>query len=71
MLVSHSFSIEERSGDLAGQGNTFTFYGACWVTTGYEGARYPVGKHPLNDDYKWQCNSLNHQTDVQVCSRGV
>ncbi|GFU09502.1 uncharacterized protein TNCV_2089701 [Trichonephila clavipes] len=70
-MMSHSCMIGESSGDLAGQYNTLTSYRACWVTTGYEGARYPSGKHPLNDACKSQCNSLSHQTDVQICSRGV
>ncbi|GFV12517.1 hypothetical protein TNCV_1978081, partial [Trichonephila clavipes] len=34
-----------------------------------ESGRYPFGKRPLNDDYKWQCSNLNHHTDVQVCSQ--
>ncbi|GFU16078.1 uncharacterized protein TNCV_1300271 [Trichonephila clavipes] len=26
---------------------------------------------PLNAIHKWQLNSLNHQTDVQICNQGV
>ncbi|GFV24401.1 hypothetical protein TNCV_2005841 [Trichonephila clavipes] len=64
-------SSKERSGDLAGQCNTFTPKTVCWVKAGYEGAHYSVEKHALNDVYKSQCNSLNHQTEVQVSSQGV
>ncbi|GBO13207.1 hypothetical protein AVEN_87012-1 [Araneus ventricosus] len=32
-LLSHTCSIEERSGDLAGQGNMLTLCRACLVTT--------------------------------------
>ncbi|GBN19205.1 hypothetical protein AVEN_6408-1 [Araneus ventricosus] len=31
--MSHTFSIGERSGDLASQGNMSTLCRACWVTT--------------------------------------
>ncbi|GFV28536.1 transposable element Tcb2 transposase [Trichonephila clavipes] len=55
-VMYHSCSIGERPDNLAGQRNT-TPYRACWVTTGYEGARYSVGKHFLNDVYKWQFES--------------
>ncbi|GFV65122.1 hypothetical protein TNCV_1509221 [Trichonephila clavipes] len=60
----HSCSIGERSGDLVGKGNMLILYRVCQVTTGYESTRYPVGKYPLNDVYKWQGNSLNHLTEV-------
>ncbi|GFU10245.1 hypothetical protein TNCV_4588161 [Trichonephila clavipes] len=61
----------KRFSDLASQHNTLTPYRACWVATGYDGACYPVGKYYLNDVYKSHCNSLDRQTDVQVCSQGV
>ncbi|GFU40652.1 hypothetical protein TNCV_3230341 [Trichonephila clavipes] len=61
-MMYHSCSIGERPGYLAGQSNTLTPYSVCWVITGYEGVRYSVGKHPLNDVYKWQHNNLNRWT---------
>ncbi|GFW68114.1 hypothetical protein TNCV_1879961 [Trichonephila clavipes] len=64
-----SCSIGERSGDQPGRGKALRFYIACWVTTEYESTRYPIGKQPLNDVYKGQCNSLYRQTDVYVCSQ--
>ncbi|PRD25822.1 UNVERIFIED_CONTAM: hypothetical protein NCL1_39810 [Trichonephila clavipes] len=69
--MSHSCPIGERSGDLLDQHNTLTTYRACWVTIGYEGARYPIEKHFLNDVYKSKGNNLNRQTDVQVCCQDM
>ncbi|GFW35939.1 hypothetical protein TNCV_1927681 [Trichonephila clavipes] len=63
-MMLYSCSIAERSDDLPSQYNTLTPYRACWVTTGYEGARYLVGNYTLSDVYKLQCNSLNHQIEV-------
>ncbi|GFT29495.1 hypothetical protein TNCV_2020641 [Trichonephila clavipes] len=60
-MMCHLCSIGGRSGELAGQRNTLTPYRACWDITGYERARYPIGKHLFNDIYKWQRNSLNRQ----------
>ncbi|GFU53283.1 hypothetical protein TNCV_2953191 [Trichonephila clavipes] len=67
-MMSHPCSLGEESGDLTGQCNTLTPYRACWVIKGNEGTHH-VGKHPLNDVYKSQCNSLNRQTDEQVYSQ--
>ncbi|GBO39986.1 hypothetical protein AVEN_132927-1 [Araneus ventricosus] len=68
-IMSHTCSIGERSGDLAGKctldhqifRHSVEHVG---LKQRYEGECYPVGKHPLNASHEWQHNRLNHQSDV-------
>ncbi|GFS61676.1 hypothetical protein TNCV_4313121 [Trichonephila clavipes] len=65
-MKSYSCSIGERFDDPANHGNKLTLYEHVGLQQLNGCTRYILMENtPLNNIYKWQRNSLNHQIDVQ------
>ena len=72
LMISHMWSIEDRSGDFADQGNMSTHCRAHCITRAVWGWALSCWKTlPLNAVHEWQNYRLNYQADIQICSQCV